>query len=290
MHGREPRATKALVELVRREQPELVHLQKMIDLTVASDPIVEVRPRETLADGRVAHSASADAESLGSFGSNAACLDHAGGKPRLDQQYSERPYGPVQNKTRPPGKAGPRGIRLQEIAADVGVSHSTILHHFGSREALVEAVVTRALDGLQQKLVASFSEQEFGSADGDAVFRQVMATLGDRGHARLMAWLALEGRADEDPAKMLLALSQIMHARRLVMTKLTVPIEDTLFVTLLGALALFAEGVLGDSMFDSAGLGKDSAARARFHAWFLKLIDHHLRGPGLIDPPPPKDR
>jgi len=37
---------------------------------------------------------------------------------------------------------------LQEIAADVGVSHSTILHHFGSREALVEAVVTRALDGL----------------------------------------------------------------------------------------------------------------------------------------------
>ena len=36
------------------------------------------------------------------------------------------------------GATGPGGIRLQEVAADVGVSHSTVLHHFGSREGLVE--------------------------------------------------------------------------------------------------------------------------------------------------------
>ena len=32
---------------------------------------------------------------------------------------------------------GPAGIKLQELAADVGVSHPAILHHFGSRDRLV---------------------------------------------------------------------------------------------------------------------------------------------------------
>lgn len=183
------------------------------------------------------------------------------------------------------GTAGAGGIRLQQLAADIGVSHSTILHHFGSREALVEAVVNRALDGLQQKLVAAFSGEAFGPADGQAIFRQVMATLGDRGHARSMAWLALEGRNSGDPTQMLRALAELMHSRRVEITGRAVPLEDTLFVALLGALALFAEGVLGDGMFDSAGLSADGAARARFHDWFLRLIDQHLHGPGLIDPP-----
>ncbi len=182
------------------------------------------------------------------------------------------------------GTAGAAGLRLQQVAADVGVSHSTILHHFGSREELVKAVVTRALHGLQQKLVAAFSSAAFGPEDGQAVFRQIMATLSDRGHARSMAWLALEGHSG-DPARMLLALAQLMHGRRVEITGRPVPLEDTQFVTLLGALALFAEGVLGDAMFDSAGLGADADARARFHDWFLKLIDQHLHGPGLFDQP-----
>lgn len=184
------------------------------------------------------------------------------------------------------GSAGAAGIRLQQLAADIGVSHSTILHHFGSREALVEAVVTRALDGLQQKLVAAFSGDTLGPEDGQAIFRQIMATLSDRGHARSMAWLALEGHGSGDPSQMLRALAQLMHIRRVEIRGGEVPLEDTLFVTLLGALALFAEGIFGDSMFDSAGLAADTSARARFHDWFLKLIDQHLHGPGLIDPPP----
>ncbi|MGH7329781.1 MAG: TetR/AcrR family transcriptional regulator, partial [Polyangiaceae bacterium] len=34
-------------------------------------------------------------------------------------------------------RVGPSGIRLQEVAKDAGVSHPTVLHHFGSRELLV---------------------------------------------------------------------------------------------------------------------------------------------------------
>jgi len=40
---------------------------------------------------------------------------------------------------------GPEAIQLQEIAADAGISHPAILHHFGSREGLVEAMILRGI-------------------------------------------------------------------------------------------------------------------------------------------------
>jgi AcrR family transcriptional regulator len=38
-------------------------------------------------------------------------------------------------------RLGADGIRLQDIARDAGVSHPTILHHFGSRDGLIVALV-----------------------------------------------------------------------------------------------------------------------------------------------------
>ena len=48
---------------------------------------------------------------------------------------------------------GPEAIRLQEIAADAGISHPAILHHFGSREGLVEAMVSRGIARLQAQFL-----------------------------------------------------------------------------------------------------------------------------------------
>ena len=38
-------------------------------------------------------------------------------------------------------RTGPQGLRLQDIAAEAGISHPLILHHFGSREGLVRALI-----------------------------------------------------------------------------------------------------------------------------------------------------
>lgn len=186
--------------------------------------------------------------------------------------------------------AGPRGIRLQEIAGDVGVSHPTILHHFGSREGLVQAVVDRALAGLREKVVGIFLERPLGVGEGTELVRQIMATLGDEGHARLMAWLTLEGRAPEDPARLLDALTRAMHARRVAETSTDAPVEDTLFMVMLVALALFGEGVLGEAVLDSAGLARDPGARDRFHAWLVRLIESHFHAEGRAGPPTPRRR
>ncbi len=41
---------------------------------------------------------------------------------------------------------GPAGLRLQEVAKAAGVSHPTILHHFGSREGLIQALNLRSVE------------------------------------------------------------------------------------------------------------------------------------------------
>ena len=52
---------------------------------------------------------------------------------------------------------GPAGIRLHQIADDVGVSHPAILHHFGSREGLIEAGVNRAVERLESDLIEAIA-------------------------------------------------------------------------------------------------------------------------------------
>src|SRR5580658_6037095 len=92
--------------------------------------------------------------------------------------------------------SGPAAIRLQEVAADVGVSHPTILHHFGSREALVEEVVRRALDSLHAGLLASVKGMPDGGTDQVAfLLDAVFETLAAGRHGRTFLWLALGGYA-----------------------------------------------------------------------------------------------
>ena len=69
--------------------------------------------------------------------------------------------------------AGPAALRLQEVAADVGISHPAVLHHFGSREALVQAVVERAMQNLEDDLVRSFAGATAGVPDSAVLLDRV---------------------------------------------------------------------------------------------------------------------
>ena len=89
-------------------------------------------------------------------------------------------------------ECGPEEIRLQDIASDLGISHPAILHHFGSRDALMRELSRHSLRALNADLV----EVLRSSADADLSgwLERVFVTLGDRGHARLLAWSLLTGR------------------------------------------------------------------------------------------------
>ena len=173
---------------------------------------------------------------------------------------------------------GPSGIRLQQIADDVGVSHPAILHHFGSREGLIEAVVHRAIERLESDLIASIaappsSEKPLGAELIDRAFD----VLVDGGHARVVAWLLLSGRWDVPAEMRMRVIAEGAHARRVEMEAAANPgapaptLEDTTFRMLLVAFTIFGDAIAGDAFRASAGV-KGEDTRQKFRDWLEELI------------------
>jgi AcrR family transcriptional regulator len=183
-------------------------------------------------------------------------------------------------------EVGPAGLRLQEIAKDAGISHPTILHHFGNREGLVNAVVQRSLEAIQQDVAKAFSSQSFEGPDAAELLGAVARTVQSRGHARLLTWLALEGHQPSDPAKMLKNLADVLHMRREAELGPS-PREDTLFLVILSSLVVLAEATLGPGHWESADLADDSGAPARFNEWLVGMMREHMHvQPTKITSPP----
>ena len=168
---------------------------------------------------------------------------------------------------------GPEAIRLQDIARDVGVSHPAILHHFGSRDGLLEALERHALDELRRDLLAHTDEP------AAAILDRVSATLGDAGHARLLAWQALSGRmqGDGDGPGLLRELTDAFHAEGAADARAAgrpePAREDAAFATRLAAVAMFGEALIGPALTRSAGLEDDEAVKLRFRRWLGRLLE-----------------
>lgn len=185
-------------------------------------------------------------------------------------------------------EAGPAGIRLQEVAAAIGVSHPTVLHHFGSREALLEAVVTRAFDSLHASVVDAVRAAPEGEEQIASLLDAVYEALTARGHGRALVWLALAGYG---PGKQELRLSDVaraVHEVRRAHAKdkgLRAPTsEDTAFTVLLASLALLGQAVMGPQVVRELGLEDDPRVHRRFRAWLAARIvehfDEHAGGAG----------
>jgi AcrR family transcriptional regulator len=178
---------------------------------------------------------------------------------------------------------GPAGIRLQEVAAEVGVSHPAVLHHFGSRERLVDAVLERAVKRLHDELITAFSRSVDAKRAAE-LLKQVFNVLGDAGHARLMAWLILSKSNKRDVPEVgadrtLLHVSHAVHALRVdAQGDNAPPLEDTSFAMMLAGLAMFGDGLAGESMRRSAGYEDDPDVDRRFREWFAKLLVGYLEG------------
>lgn len=176
-------------------------------------------------------------------------------------------------------EAGPAGIRLQEVAADAGVSHPTVLHHFGSREALVKAVTARALQAIHRDLVEAIAASNGEVEQLSSMLEAVYNALHKGGHGRVMLWLALSGDSIDEVDANLRGVVDATHAlrRERCADKGLVPSrEDTAHVVVLAALALVGSTVMGPTLFQKTGLKDDEMGGVRFRKWLAKLLIGHL--------------
>lgn len=171
-------------------------------------------------------------------------------------------------------ESGPDGIRLQEIGADVGLSHPTVLHHFGTRDGLVTAVVARAMLSLEQELLASFAQEE---VDPEKAILRSVERLDEamrlRGHARLLAWVALAKPDFEKHSILKELVKAIALARRARGDD--APFEDSVFGVLLTSSAMFGVAILGAGMLSMMGVEATEPVYARFRRWLTTLFVEH---------------
>ena len=169
---------------------------------------------------------------------------------------------------------GPAGLRLTDVAQRAGVSHPTILHHFGSREGLVRALNLRNLEDLKDAVIRQMSASE---TEGNSVATTFAAYRG--GMAQRIIWLMQSaGQAAPGSLPMFEEIVNTLHAVRLRFARsgAQIDIADTRAVVHLTTIAAFGDAILGPRL-RQASSDKDRLSMEAFEKWYAKLLDLHLR-------------
>jgi AcrR family transcriptional regulator len=178
-------------------------------------------------------------------------------------------------------EGGPEAVRIQEVARDVGLSHPTVLHHFGSREGLMNALI----EEMQERLSAEVSRAFAGpiqESTGISLVLRLFETLADSGQARLLAWrgLTLGAPLEEHSEQTLFQqLIDMTHSRRVEYARdhgLELPTrEDSVFVVRLLNAILLGDGLAGPAFNLRAELDGQKDSQERFRAWTARLVTAH---------------
>lgn len=170
---------------------------------------------------------------------------------------------------------GPAGLRLQEVAKAAGVSHPTILHHFGSREGLIQALNLKAIDHLKSVLLGVMSAGPSSSRDP---ITSTFAAYRD-GLAQRMVWL-MQSQAPMAAAGLPAfdELVEALHAMRLRMAGLNqnFDIADTRAIVHLTTIAAFGDAILGKRLRRAESPDDEIAQRAWFENWFGEVLNVYM--------------
>jgi AcrR family transcriptional regulator len=167
-------------------------------------------------------------------------------------------------------------LRLQDVAAAAGVSHPTILHHFGSREGLIRALNGRAVESLKTALLDTMGDNRDGR-DGIAISFAAYR----HGLAQRMMWL-LQSSVTTPPPQGLAMFEEIVQAFQAARLRHAKPgtnidIQDTRAIVHLVTIAAFGDALIGPRLRQTSGAAEKAASRA-FEQWFSGLIERHIRG------------
>ncbi|MFK0297968.1 TetR/AcrR family transcriptional regulator [Brevundimonas sp. NPDC090276] len=88
---------------------------------------------------------------------------------------------------------GPNAVTLSAVAADIGVTHANLIHHFGSAAGLQSALMGSMVADLDQALEAAVARLRTDDAAPMELINAVFDAFAEGGAGRLAAWIALSG-------------------------------------------------------------------------------------------------
>lgn len=167
------------------------------------------------------------------------------------------------------------GLNVVDVAAACGMSHATVLHHFGNTAGMRKALVDHMTDRLLRDIISALQREP--TPEPPEILQRLFDALSRGGHAKLLAWLSIGGEAlseDLEPPQRFQALfDQLVPelARRLPAEWDRVRVARRMIFLI--ATAAIGYGLTGDRL--PRLLGMDGAEADAFPEWLGRQI-HHL--------------
>ena len=89
--------------------------------------------------------------------------------------------------------AGPNAVTLSAVAADIGVTHANLIHHFGSAAGLQSALMGSMVADLSRALDTAIARLRTDEGAPLELVNAVFDAFAAGGAGRLAAWIALSG-------------------------------------------------------------------------------------------------
>ena len=90
---------------------------------------------------------------------------------------------------------GPDAITLQAVAADLGMSHTNLIHHFGSAGGLQSELMRQMVSELTATIESAVMRLRAGKGEMKDFVEIVFGAFDQGGAARLAAWMVLSGES-----------------------------------------------------------------------------------------------
>jgi AcrR family transcriptional regulator len=174
---------------------------------------------------------------------------------------------------------GPEGVRIQRIAADLGITDAAIHYHFGSREALMDALLRRIGRRLVDDIEATIESWAPDQIDVAALGRLFQRAYADERAARLALWLSLAGWRPKGSGMFKPLVEQVHRARVQAARKAgrAAPrISDTQYAIALLSAAHMHAAMSGEAVLASVAADRTGLDQHDFLDFAVELIARHL--------------
>jgi AcrR family transcriptional regulator len=157
------------------------------------------------------------------------------------------------------------GLTIVGVARAAGMSHATVIHHFGSTAGMRRALVDRMSERLISDTMAAMGDD----AELESVVRKLFALFSTGGHARLLAWLAIEDehRALPTDARRERFRALIDSTARRLPSGSRDSARNIVTLVIAAAIGL---GIGGEPLMELVGM--DAQDREAFPAWLESRI------------------
>jgi AcrR family transcriptional regulator len=166
-------------------------------------------------------------------------------------------------------QVGPAGLRISAVAKQAHMAHPNIIHHFGSRQGLLNALAERAGQRSTTRITQAISEaMEADSEQRLAALTKVLDTVFSSDEGKLSIWLHLSGA--EGPIKeQMQNVVTLSHQLRKSISP-DVDFKNTNRLVLLITLALIGEAISGNVIKDA--LEEQDEDSHSFRSWLAALV------------------